>query len=149
MAKMGNKFVAMCSVAVGLIYAGAYADTATQASPVNASTGSDHTASSSANTSSTNNLASSVYKDGTYTGSGYDRRGEVDVAVTIAGGKISDVQIANYDMHYSESYIDPVLLQEVVQQQSPNVDIVSGATSSSEDFQAAVQQALDAARNSK
>jgi uncharacterized protein with FMN-binding domain len=147
MAKMGNKLVAMCSAAVGLIYAGAYADTANQASPVSATIVTDHATGTTHNASVANTSSSALYKDGTYSGSGYDRRGTVYVAVTIAHGKISDVQIANYDMNYSESNINPVLPQEVVQRQSGNVDVVSGATSSSEDFQAAVQQALAQAQN--
>lgn len=179
MAKMGNKLVAMCSVAVGLIYTGAYAVTANQANPSTpaspastASTASNtsnysnfsNTSSSTdnnsaANTDSTNNSISDSgsaasnpstvsYKDGTYTGSGSDRRGTVEVAVTIKQGKIANVEITNYDMRYSESNINPVLLQEVVQRQTYNVDVVSGATSSSEDFQAAVQQALAQAQQS-
>lgn len=189
MAKMGNALVAMCSVAVGLIYAGAYEVTANQANPQNTSSAAENRLTSSAvvnsnsdssaqmnsNAGNTNNAGgtgnpgnpgssgdssmgnppsnttvkknnTSGYKDGVFTGFGQDRRGTLQVAVTIKQGKISGVEVSNYDMRYSESYIDPILPQEVVRQQNDNVDVVSGATASSENFQMAVQQALDQAK---
>jgi uncharacterized protein with FMN-binding domain len=87
----------------------------------------------------------STYKDGTYTGESSNRIGAVQVAVTIKGGKISSVQITNCTTSYSESNIEG-LPQQVVARQSANVDLVSGATLSSEDFQGAVQQALQQAQ---
>lgn len=174
MPKMNNRLVAMCSVAVGILYSGAYAVTSSQAAPIQSTVttsiqkiptgnnGSNNTDTNNGSTSNRNGSTDSTpspssatttpaqttpqYKDGTYTGSGSDRRGSVEVAVTIAKGKISNVEITQYNMRYSESNIDPVLLQEVVQFQSSSVDIVSGATSSSEDFQVAVEQALSQAQ---
>jgi uncharacterized protein with FMN-binding domain len=86
-----------------------------------------------------------VYKNGTFTGSASNRIGSVTVAVTIKQDKITNVAITNCDTHYSESRIDG-LPQQVVARQSGNVDIVSGATLSSEDFQTAVEEALQSAK---
>jgi uncharacterized protein with FMN-binding domain len=88
-----------------------------------------------------------VYKDGTYSGSGSNRRGSIQVAVTIKSDKITDVAISHFAMHYT---IDDVvgLPQEVVQKQSAQVKNVSGATYSTQAFQDAVQVALSQARNS-
>ncbi|SEC08325.1 FMN-binding protein [Paenibacillus sp. GP183] len=91
--------------------------------------------------------SSHVYKDGTYNGSGSNRRGSIQVAVTIKSDKITDVTISRFAMHYT---IDDVvgLPQEVVQKQSAQVKNVSGATYSTQAFQDAVQVALSQARNS-
>jgi uncharacterized protein with FMN-binding domain len=88
-----------------------------------------------------------MYLDGTYTGSGSNRIGTVQVAVTIKNGKIVSADITGCYTHYPESYIDPVLPNEVVARQSADVDIVSGATLSSQDFADAVNQALSQAKN--
>jgi len=82
------------------------------------------------------------YKDGIYYGEGSNRIGSVQVAVTIKQGKITACDIVRSTTHYRQSYIDPVLPQQVLDRQSSQVDLVSGATRSSEDFIATVQQAL-------
>jgi uncharacterized protein with FMN-binding domain len=84
------------------------------------------------------------YKDGTYTGSGSNRIGTVEVAVTIKSDKITDVQITNCDTHYSEDRIAD-LPQQVLDRQSSDVDIVSGATKSTQDFATAVDECLQQA----
>jgi len=89
---------------------------------------------------------SSIYKDGTYYGVGMNRIGSVQVAVTIKNDRITNVEIVNCHTHYSESYIRH-LPSQVLARQSANVDVVSGATKSTEDFQNAVEQALQKARN--
>jgi uncharacterized protein with FMN-binding domain len=96
---------------------------------------------------STPTKSSQVYKDGTYNGSGSNRRGSIQVAVTIKSDKITDVEISHFAMHYT---IDDVvgLPQEVVQKQSAQVKNVSGATYSTQAFEDAVQGALSQARNS-
>jgi len=88
---------------------------------------------------------SSIYKDGTYYGVGMNRIGSVQVAVTIKNDRITNVEIVNCHTHYSESYIRH-LPSQVIARQSANVDVVSGATKSTEDFQNAVEQALQKAR---
>ncbi|WAH37609.1 FMN-binding protein [Alicyclobacillus dauci] len=166
--KMGNTLVALCSVALGAIYTTGYVvtkspDVSAMAPPSgNGPATSQHTEShttskpSTPSTSTTNSTTAPAkpkttsnqkWLDGTYQGSGSNRIGTVYVAVTIQGGKISKVDITECDTHYPQSYIDPVLPQEVVQRQSPNVDIVSGATLSTYNFAYAVQEALTKAQN--
>lgn len=88
------------------------------------------------------------YKDGAYTGSAADAfYGNIQVQVTISGGRITDVQFLQYPNDRStsiaiNSQAMPYLKQEAIQAQSANVDIVSGATDSSQAFQESLQSAL-------
>jgi uncharacterized protein with FMN-binding domain len=84
------------------------------------------------------------YKDGTYTGSGTSRRGDVWVSVVVQGGRITSVDITRSTLQYPLRVIAN-LPDEVVQRQSPQVDIVSRATYSSQAFRQAVSQALQQA----
>jgi len=81
------------------------------------------------------------YRDGTYSGSGTNDFGTVQVKVTINEGKIGDVVITRCATRYSVRDIEP-MSQEVIDQQDANVNTISGATRSSEDFIMAVHQAL-------
>ena len=97
-------------------------------------------------------VTSSGYKDGTYTGPVIDVNvGNVQVQATIKNGKISNVQFLDYpqDRNTSRrinSYAVPSLQQEAIQAQSANVDIVTGATLTSEGFQMSLQAALNQAK---
>ena len=83
-------------------------------------------------------------RDGTYSGTGTSRRGNVTVSVTVAGGKISNVSITSVTTQYPVSRIS-TLPGQVVSRQSAQVDNVSGATYSAQAFRLAVQAALAAA----
>jgi uncharacterized protein with FMN-binding domain len=70
--------------------------------------------------------------------------------VTIAGGKITKiepVQLPSNDPKSSEisSYAAPQLGQSALSKQSASVDVVSGATYTSDGYRAALQSALDKA----
>ena len=82
-------------------------------------------------------------KDGTYTGSGTGLRGETDVTVTVSGGKITDITIDSYqdDQQFFER-AESTVVQEIIDNQSVNVDAVSGATYSSNSIKEAVANAL-------
>jgi uncharacterized protein with FMN-binding domain len=88
--------------------------------------------------------STSSYADGTYTGTGTSRFGNVTVSVTTSGGAISNVQITKVTTSYPVSRIASLPAQ-VVQKQTANVNVVSGATYSSQAFKQAVQQALSQA----
>jgi uncharacterized protein with FMN-binding domain len=90
--------------------------------------------------------ATSQYKDGTYSAWGTSRRGNVQTAVTIAGGKIARVTITSTTTQYPESWIAQ-LPSEVMAAQSTNISLVSGATLSSMAFRNAVDGALQQAQN--
>jgi uncharacterized protein with FMN-binding domain len=98
-------------------------------------------------------VVASGYKDGTYTGDPADAfYGNIQVKTTISGGKITNVQFlqAPNDRGTSieiNSQADPILAQEAIQAQNANVDIVSGATDSSQAFVQSLQSALDQAKS--
>ncbi len=97
--------------------------------------------------------SSSPYKDGTYTGSAADAfYGNIQVQAIISGGKITDVTFLQYPNEQSHSIeinqqADPVLTQETIQAQSAQVDIVSGATDTSQAFIQSLTSALDQAKS--
>lgn len=109
-------------------------------------------ASGSSPTKLTPQSASIAYKDGTFNGDSVDvGYGIVQVAAIISGDKITDVQylqMPNDRQHSVEvtNYAEPILKSETLQAQSSNVDIASGATSTSEGFMQSLQAALDKAK---
>ena len=87
----------------------------------------------------------SAYKDGTYYGTGTGFGGTLKVKVEISGGKIASIQIVeNQD---GSEYISKAsaLINTIIQNQSTNVDTVSGATYSSVGIIQAVRDALSQA----
>ena len=87
-----------------------------------------------------------LYKDGTYSGWGSCRHGDIQASVTIQEGKIASVAITQCLTRYSCSWI-AALPGQVVKRQSPEVDYVSGASQSTDAFYGAVVSALSLARN--
>jgi len=94
------------------------------------------------------------YADGTYTGSSADAYyGTVQVKAYIQNGKLADVQFLQYPNDRSTSrainnQAIPQLQSEAVSAQSANVDIVSGATYTSQAFIQSLGSALAQAKNS-
>jgi uncharacterized protein with FMN-binding domain len=94
----------------------------------------------------------SAYKDGSYTGGVADAQwGYVQVKVTIANGRMTNVQFVDYPHDRNRSiminqYADPVLVQEAIQAQSAQVDIVTGATDTSFAFMQSLDDALSHAQ---
>lgn len=88
------------------------------------------------------------YKDGAYTGPVADAYfGSVQISAAISGGKLSDVSFLQYpnDRRTSEQINQqamPILVDEAVAAQSANVDIVSGATQTSQAFKESLSAAL-------
>lgn len=82
-----------------------------------------------------------TYKDGTYVGQGMSRHGGFQVQVVVRGGKIVSTAILRSSTRYPVSAIRP-LPPTVLAQQSTNVDLVSGATDSSNAYLDAVDNAL-------
>jgi uncharacterized protein with FMN-binding domain len=89
-----------------------------------------------------------LYRDGIYTGNVEDAYyGNVQVRVTISGGKIANVEFLDYpqDRRTSvqiNSQAMPYLISEAIQTQSSQVDIVSGATDTSMAFIQSLASAL-------
>ncbi len=105
-----------------------------------------------ARTPTTQPPIASSYKDGTYTGPSVNAFwGEVQVQVIISSGRIKSVHFLSYpsDRRTSvsiNSFAVPYLQSEAIQAQSANVDVISGATLTSEAFMISLQSALDNAR---
>jgi uncharacterized protein with FMN-binding domain len=88
--------------------------------------------------------ADSPWYDGTYTGWGLSRHGDIEARVTIKNGGIVAVGIATCATRYPCYVIDEILQQPLFRQ-SPDVDRVSRATESSDAYSDAVWQALQKA----
>lgn len=76
--------------------------------------------------------------------------GPVQVQITVSGSEITDVQVLQYPNENGKdqqinAYALPVLTDETLQAQSANIDMVSGATVTSNGFISSLQAALDEA----
>jgi uncharacterized protein with FMN-binding domain len=96
--------------------------------------------------------AEELYQDGTYTGDSVQaaRWGNVQVTVIIQNGQIADFKMNDYPHTRSTSQrisqvALPYLMQEAIQAQSATIDMVSGATPTSEAFIQSLQSALEQA----
>ena len=90
-------------------------------------------------------IARAIYKDGTYTGWGYCRHGDLQASVTIQAGRIVEAKVVQCLTRYSCNWIEP-LYPQVVVRQSAQVDYISGASESSDAFYDAVTEALKKAK---
>jgi uncharacterized protein with FMN-binding domain len=89
--------------------------------------------------------AATTYASGTYAATGTSRLGDVTVSVSISADRITNVQITKSTTKYPASRIASLPAQ-VISTQSASVNVVTGATYSSQAFKQAVQQALAQAR---
>lgn len=93
----------------------------------------------------------SASSPGAVTGSAVDTRwGPVQVRITVAGGKITAVDVVEYPSGNPKdqeinAYAIPVLVQETLDAQSADIDMVSGATVTSDGYVQSLQSALDEA----
>lgn len=153
--KITRRLVVASAAAILSVYAIGYGLTAPAAAQISAQTTIVQSAPSTTNQSAigTNNvtttstnavtptIVASGYKDGTYTGVGTSRHGDIQAQVVVQSGKIVSAQITQSSTRYPVSRISS-LPGEVVAQQSTNVDMVSGATDSSIAYLTAVANAL-------
>ena len=93
------------------------------------------------------NSASGAYKDGEYLGKASAYNGNVEVKVTISGGKITAIDIVK-TKDDEEYFFDAQkkVIPEILEKQSTDVDAGAGATTSSEGIAHAVQKALEQAK---
>ena len=85
----------------------------------------------------------SSVKDGTYTAAARGKHADVNVTVTVAEGKIASIEIGdNNEMPGMVESVEKVLLPLIVDNQTLNVDNVTGATVTSAAVLAAVTDAL-------
>jgi uncharacterized protein with FMN-binding domain len=117
------------------------------ASPTTAAPSSSGTSSSGSSSSSTSSSATAT----TFTGNSASTRwGPVQVEITVASGSITDVSVIDYpDNNGKDQQINaralPTLVQETLDAQSADIDMVSGATVTSDGYLESLQSALDQA----
>lgn len=149
LAHSGTNMVANTTPAVQTQPSNTQSAPVTDTSSLSATSQSTSTTGASSTTSS--NSTSASYKDGSYTGSTASTPfGDVQVAITVSGGKITDVNFLNMpnsDGHSRmvSSYASPELKSQTISAQSANIDGVSGATYTSQGYMQSLQSAIDAA----
>ena len=121
------------------------------ATPSPSASSSDDSGSSGSGDSDSDTGNSSSSSGKTYTGSvAATRWGNVQVTITVADGKITDVAVPVYPNENGRdqeinAYALPVLRQETLDAQSADIDSVSGATVTSDGYKESLQAAVDAA----
>jgi uncharacterized protein with FMN-binding domain len=132
------------------------AGSGTSGSGTSGTSGSGTSGSSSAGTATTAPSATSVPSSATsaaktYTGAAADTRyGPVQVQITVQNEKITAVNATEYPQNdprdeQINSYAIPQLNQEAMAAKSASIDMVSGATYTSEGYLSSLQSALDQA----
>lgn len=88
------------------------------------------------------------YTDGTYEGEGTGFGGPIDVKVAIENGQMKDVEIISAE-NEDGTYLETAkgIIPKILDAQTPEVDVMSGATFSSTGIKDAVADALQKAGN--
>ena len=86
-------------------------------------------------------------KDGTYTDTEFGMFSDITVTVSVSGGKISEITQENEleTTYVGQAAMENTLIPAVLEQQTPAVDTVSGATRTSDAFRTAVQTCCEQA----
>lgn len=149
---MKKIFVSIFVVVVFAIYAIFYHNSQTSQAASNENIPTAAANDGSSGVSQTTKTSGTAYKNGEYTGSAANAYyGTIQVKAVIQNGKITDVQFLQSPHDQEESVMVnqqamPNLKQEAIQSQSANVDIVSGATQSSQAFRQSLASALSQAK---
>ena len=139
-------------IGVFLLYSLMHARAGAATLPGTSTTSRSTTSGDGSATPGTTVVAGARYKDGSFTGSAADAQwGYIQVKAIISGGKITDVQFLQYPNERNRSveinaYADPQLTQEAIAAQDSQVDIVTGATDTSEAFIQSLSDALTQAQ---
>src|SRR4051795_8755237 len=124
-------------------YSGSTTASGATSAPTTGSSGSSGSSSAASTGGSTTS--------GTVTGTIADTRwGPVQVQITVAAGSITDVAVVQYpNSNGKDQEINaralPILIQETLEAQSASIDMVSGATYTSDGYVTSLQSALDQA----
>lgn len=161
---MRRVLLALVSTVTGLVMLlsfKAHTITAVSAAPVvapstvssdsssDSTSGATSSGSSSSTTSSGSTTSTTTAATKTVTGDSIDTRwGPVQVKITVTGGKITSATAVDYPTSNGRdqeinSYAVPTLEQETVAAGNASIDMVSGATYTSEGYISSLQSALD------
>jgi uncharacterized protein with FMN-binding domain len=105
----------------------------------------------SGNSPSGSSASTGQYKDGTYTGIVADAfYGKLQAVAVIQNGALTDITFPQYPTNGHSGQVSnqalPVLKQEAIAAQSANVNVVSGATQTSDAFTQSLASALAQAK---
>lgn len=106
-----------------------------------------------ANTDSTSDATVSAMQDGTYTTvASPNKYGDVQLSVTVSGGRISAISAISYPNETSRSQsisaqAIPALIDRAISAQSSDIQFVSGATETSTAFANSLQDGINQALN--
>ena len=127
-----------------------------QTTPINQKTQNTNQEGNKESKNTTNNSTSSTkegvtYKDGTYTGAVTKTNvGNFQVSVAVQGGKIANVNVLlQPDEEFSQSINKtalPKYIEEVIEAQSSDIALVSGASETFKGFKGSLQDALNKAK---
>ena len=127
-----------------------------QTTPTNQKTQNTNQVGNKESKNTTNNSTSSTkegvtYKDGTYTGAVTKTNvGNFQVSVVVQGGKIANVNVLlQPDEEFSQNINKtalPKYVEEVIEAQSSDIALVSGASETFEGFKGSLQDALNKAK---
>ena len=134
----------------GLVLLFSYRTSVGESLPTGQSTGG--TASTGTGSSGTGSTGTaSGLTDGTFTGAAANTRyGAVAVRITVSGGMITKVDVPQYpsgngrDRQINQQAI-PILTSETISAQNSRIDMVSGATYTSDGYLQSLQSAIDQA----
>lgn len=121
--------------------------------PASTAPSASNTATSATATSAaaTTSMTGSALKNGTFTGTAVSTRfGNVQVQAVISGGKLTNVIVLQVPDRggYEDQIVQiavPELKTEALSAQSSNIDVISGATYTSQGYAESLQSALDQA----
>ena len=122
-------------------------DSSEKASEADGDKASANSSDGSSDSQAVANSASGAYQDGEYLGKASAYNGNVEVKVTISGGKMTAIDIVK--TKDDEDYFfdaQKKVIPEILEKQSTDVDAVAGATTSSEGIAHAVEKALEQAK---
>jgi uncharacterized protein with FMN-binding domain len=147
---VGTLVVAGVAIYLFLSQSGSNSQPIMANNPTGGTTGGNTTGTGSTSSTSGNmgGMQMGNYKDGTYTGPVTDAvYGQLEVVVTIKNGMITDTNCPIYPNdpgHTQEvnSAALPQLRQEAIAAQNANINIVSGATQTSQAYQQSLAAAL-------
>lgn len=87
-----------------------------------------------------------AYADGTYSGAAEGFGGVIEVSVTVVSKQVTDIEIVSADGEDGAYFaMAQDIISEIIEKQTADVDIISGATFSSTGIKNAVAQALEEA----
>ncbi|MGY4101446.1 FMN-binding protein [Nocardia sp. R16R-3T] len=145
----------MSTITGGVLLFGYHTSTAgplnTASPPAALSTSQPGPIPSAAGTTASGSAVPASDQSTTYTGSSAQTRwGPVQVTVTVSGGRVTEVTVPQSPNGNSrDKQINaralPVLVQETLEVQSAHIDMVSGATVTSDGYVRSLQAALDQA----